>query len=100
MKIINLKIAILVLLLVALLFLVAQSTSGQELSGGAKIVGTSPFVFAEAKLWIESVEIGAGLASNDSGDSEYGYETGPIDFSIVGKVSHRNYKLVSLFWHQ
>lgn len=81
MKSNRLQLLLLMILTIALLGTLTHTISAQEFSAGAKLVGTSPFLFAEAKLWILSLELGAGLASNDSGDPEYGYETGPIDFS-------------------
>lgn len=72
------------LLFLSLLLIFSQSTNCQELSGGAKLVGTSPFLFAEAKFWVLSVEVGAGLT--DTANSNYGYEPGPVDFSLAGKL--------------
>ncbi|MFB6291482.1 MAG: hypothetical protein ABEJ25_07155 [Candidatus Bipolaricaulia bacterium] len=78
------KVILLTLLVFTLLFTCSGMTSGQELSGGAKIVGTSPFVFAEAQFWVLAVEVGAGLSFTDTANS--GEETNPVDFSLAGKL--------------
>ena len=84
MKNYKLKAALLILLLFTSFIPFSQITSGQELSGGAKLVDTTPFLFAEAKLWILSVELGAGLGSSNS--TPQGYDTGPLAISLAGKV--------------
>ena len=80
----KLKAVLLIFILFASFIPFSQITSSQELSGGVKLVDTTPFLFAEAKLWILSIELGAGLGSSNS--ASQGYDTGPIDFSLGGKV--------------
>lgn len=79
------KVILLTLFIFTLLFPCSQITSGQEISGGAKLIGTSPFLFAEAKFWLLSVEVGAGLSPMDTEDPNY-EEPSPIDFSLAGKL--------------
>ena len=80
----KLQVALLALLVMAFIFPLSQITSGQELSGGAKLVGTTPFLFTEAKFWILAAEVGVGLSNSDTAPSEY--EESSIDFSLTGKA--------------
>ena len=72
------------LLIVLLLLPYSQVAVGQEFSGGAKLVDTSPFVFTEARFGIIAVELGAGLVSPD--DVPAGYEESNIEISLAGKI--------------
>ena len=78
------KSIVFILLVFTFLLPLSQVTGAQELGGGAKLVGSSPFLFAEAKFWLLAVEIGVGLSGTDS--APVGYEESSIDYSLAGKV--------------
>ena len=76
--------AIVILVISAFLLPCSYLSSAQQFGAGAKLVGTTPYLFTEAKLWIFSVELGAGISSSDS--TPTGYENTPIDIGMAAKV--------------
>ena len=79
------KLLLLILLVLALFISYFQVTLSQELNAGAKLIGTSPVVFAEAKLWIFSLELGVG--PNLSADTSVSpYDNSGINYSLSGKI--------------
>jgi len=83
MKTKGFKITLFALLLLAFLIPNSQATSGQKLSGGTKLVGTTPFVFAEAKLWLIAIQLGVG--PNFSSPTNPAYDDKPFYLSMTGK---------------
>ncbi|MBS3813095.1 hypothetical protein KGY64_04645 [Candidatus Bipolaricaulota bacterium] len=77
-------IALLLSLLLVFLLAGSQSTYAQELGLVGKLVGSTPFVFAEAKIWILAAEI--GLGPNLSSETPSGYERSPVDISASIKA--------------
>ncbi|GEM_PF-6547479 len=49
-----------------------------------KLVGTTPFVFAEAKLWILALEIGVGPGFSETSSAPFSFSG--IDLSLSGKI--------------
>lgn len=80
------RVTLLTLLVLIFLIPISQVAPAQELRAGAKLIGTSPFLFAEAKFWIFAVDVGIGPSSADQTDSYSGYEPSPVVYSFTGKV--------------
>lgn len=62
----------------------SQVVAAQEFSGGAKLVGTTPFIFAEAKLWVLALEI--SMEHNLSKTETEYYQEKPYTLSLDGKI--------------
>lgn len=73
-----LALAIVALIVVSYSLCYSRSVSAQELGAGAKFVDERSYVFAQAKLWILSVELGIGGKIEESFQS--------LDYSLAGKI--------------
>ncbi|MBS3788782.1 hypothetical protein KGY79_11365, partial [Candidatus Bipolaricaulota bacterium] len=84
MKSSRFRLILLIIFTVVLLGSVPHTISAQELGAGAKLVGTTPFIFAEAKLWIFAAEVGVGPNMAESAPT--GYEKEPYNLSLGVKI--------------
>lgn len=86
MKPTKMKVILLTLFVFALLLPCSSTMIGQEFSAGAKLVRATPFVFAEARFWLFSVQVGAGFSSQAGEDPANGYQESPVEVSLGGKA--------------
>ncbi|MFP4588813.1 MAG: hypothetical protein ACOCZX_06030 [Candidatus Bipolaricaulota bacterium] len=80
----KIKLVVLAAILSCFLFGSALPISAQEFGAGGKLVGTSPYIFSEAKVWIFAAELAVGLDNSNPYSGEH--REGSLLFSVAGKV--------------